>query len=86
MVKIDATIREAWCKHPDEPVDLIIRVVGNMEEHRAALTKRGAKIRRRFRLTRALGVRCSGKTALELLDLPWITRIEPDRPVKAFRR
>ena len=86
MPKIDAAIRKAWEKNPGELFDLIVRVSGSVGARSATLEERGVGVRRRFRLTRAIGIRCSGKTALGLLDVPWITRIEPDRPVKALGR
>jgi len=86
MVEVEPSIRDAWRGHPDEPVDLIIHVAGNVHERSTALSDRGLEVRRPFRLTQALGIRCSGRQALALVDVPWITQIEPDRPVKALGR
>jgi len=85
MAKVDSITRKSWRDHPRTSVDLIIRVDGNVREHSATLEERGVQVKRRFRLTRSLGVRCSGKVALGLLSIPWITQIEPDRGVKALR-
>ncbi|HHX66297.1 MAG TPA: hypothetical protein GX702_15580 [Chloroflexi bacterium] len=86
MANIDAETREAWRKNPDAMVSLIIRVTGDIEKRTEALEARGVEIKRRFRLTQSLGVRCTAKTALGLLRLSWITKVEPDRPVRALRR
>jgi len=86
MNDVDSAIRKAWQNNPDEPVDLIVRISGDMGQLGATLEQRGIVVKRRFRLTHSLGIRCSGQAALQLLKEPWITRIELDRPVKALRR
>lgn len=86
MVAIDPEIRAAWQSNPDEPIDLILRVAGDISQLVATLEQRGITVKRRFRLTNSLAVRCNGRTALQLLNEPWITHIDVDRPVKAFRR
>ena len=86
MSKVDPAIRKEWVERPNEAVDLILHVEGSASERHDALVERGVEIRRRFRLTRSLSIRCDGKTAIKLLKIPWITKIEADRPVKAFGR
>ena len=85
-MKVDPRLRAAWKAHGNEPVDLIVHVQGATRERSAEVEAMGAEVKRRFRLTRTLSIRCQGKTAVKLLDLPWVERIEPDRPVKAFGR
>ena len=85
MAKVDSLTRKSWKDHPRTLVNLIIHVDGNVRERSAALEKRRVQIKRHFRLTHSLGISCSGKTALGLLSIPWITRIEPDRKVRALR-
>ncbi|MBN1402408.1 MAG: hypothetical protein JXA74_16320 [Anaerolineae bacterium] len=82
--KVGLEIRRAWRGHPDTPYDLIIRVEGNPSERSLQLEAHGVEIRRRHWLTPTLSVRCTGRTALGLLDFDWIVRIEPDRPVRAI--
>jgi hypothetical protein len=86
MAEIDADTRDAWRKNPDDPVDIIVRVSGDLNELGATLEKRGAEVKRRLRLTHSLSIRCRGKLALQLLDEPWVARVEVDRSVKALRR
>lgn len=86
MVDVDPATRAAWQSSPDEPVDLILRISGDISQLATTLEQRGITVKRRFRLTRTLAVRCSGKAALQLLKEPGITRIETDRTVKALRR
>jgi len=86
MVDVDPVIQEAWQSNPNESVDLILRISGDVSQLAVALEQRGIAVKRRFRLTHSLAIRCSGKAALQLLKEPWITRVEADRPVKALRR
>ena len=86
MPDIDPALSEALRKQPGDVVDLIIHVSGDLSQRVEALEKRGVEIRRRFRLTGALGVRCTGRTALSLARSSWITKIEADGPVRALGR
>ena len=86
MTKMVSTLRKAWLEHPEESIDLIVHVSGNVRQRGAALAARGVKVRRHFGLIGALGIRCKGETALGLLDISWIIRVEPDQPVRALRR
>lgn len=86
MSKVAPDVRETWVKQPDEPFDLIVHVEGNMQERSQALQALGLQVGRSFRLTHTIGLRGTGKQALQLLDIPWVKRVEPDRTVHAFRR
>jgi len=86
MARVDRASRQAWSENPRRWVNLILHLSGDMSERMGVLEKRGCKVTRTFRLTRAVGVRCTGRMALELAEKPWVTRIEPDRPVKAIGR
>jgi hypothetical protein len=86
-MKADAELRQAWLAQPDQPVNLIVRVrSGDMRALGDELSTLGVDVVRRYRLTRSLSVRCTGSKAVKLLDLPWVERVEADRPVKALRR
>lgn len=86
MAEADPSLQEMWRKQPDKFVDLIVHVSGNVRERSADLVAHGVEVKRSFGLTHAFSVRCSGRTALQLLALPWVTRIELDRPVRALGR
>ena len=86
MSNARSEVRRDWLEHPQKKVDLIVRVEGDLDQRSATLAQRGAEVKYRFRLTGSVAVRCSGRVALALLDEPWVTRVEPDRPVKALRR
>ena len=84
MCKVDPKLRQTWLKQADESVDLIVRVEGDVRQRSADLEKRGVEVRRHFRLVGSVSIRCKGKMAVKLLDVPWVRCIEPDRTVKAL--
>ena len=86
MATVDPGLRAAWQQHPDTEVELILHVSGELSALSVALAERGVSVRREFSLTRMVSVRCSGQAALGLANLPGVTRIEADHPVKALRR
>ncbi len=49
-----------------------------------ALAVRGVIVRRSMTLTPTFAITCTGAAGLSLLDLPWIRRVEEDRPVYAL--
>ena len=86
MARVDPQLIERWRGLGDRQVDLIVHVKGDLQTHSAELEARGVTVRRRFRLVDSLGIRCSARAAVELVRVSWITRIEPDREVRALGR
>jgi len=86
MPDIDAALSQALRAQPNAVVDLIIHVSGDPAQRVEALEKRGVEVRRRFRLTGAIGIRCTAKTALSLARSSWVTKIEADGPVRILGR
>jgi len=84
VLTIDPQLRESLQGQPRGLVNLIVRVSGDLEQRAVLLAQRGVQIRHHLRLTKALAVRCTGEAALQMLQLPWIDRIEEDRPVRAM--
>ncbi len=86
MGKMAAELRRKLAAHPSSRFDLILHVDGSMGDIRAQLDSMGVDVRRSFRLTHTVSVRCTGRKALALARKPWVTRIEADRRVRAFGR
>jgi hypothetical protein len=82
--RAESDLLQAWQRSPERSFDLIVRVEGDPSERGAQLKARGVEVRRRYRLTPTLSIRCAGRAALALLDLEWIVRIEPDKQVSAL--
>lgn len=84
MVTIDPDLKESLSSRPRERFSLIVRVSGDIEQRAVLLSQREVQIKHQLRLTRALAIHCTGEVALQLLNVPWIERIEEDRPVRAM--
>lgn len=86
MADIEAALERSLRDHSRQNVDLIVQVSGDVMEGASLLEAQGAQVKRRFRLTRSISVRCTGRVALSLLKLSWVTRVASDSPVRALRR
>ena len=82
--KIDAQLRQAMHAQPDAEFLLLLRVDQIDVSRKQALVAHGVTIRRSLTLVPTFAVTCSGAAGLSLLDLPWIRRVEEDRPVYAL--
>lgn len=83
MADLDSQMRQDWRDNPDMDVDIIIHVSDDTAARAEELRLCGAEVTP-FRMTRTIRVRCRGKLAWELSQLPWVTRIEPNRPLRAL--
>jgi hypothetical protein len=83
-VRIDPQLEQAMQTHPDLEFSLLLSVDRTDASRQQALTARGAFIRRSLTLVPTFAVTCTGSAGLSLLTLPWVRRIEEDRPVYAL--
>jgi hypothetical protein len=65
----------------DQPVRLIVRTVGNPQDHLAELEQQGLQVQRVFRLIRAVAVKGPASAALRLMSHNWVKGIEEDGEV-----
>lgn len=86
MAKVDAELRKTMRASPDETYDLIVRVEGELSERSQELCAMGVNVKRQYRLTNSLHIRCSGAQALKLARNSWWVRADSDRPVKPMGR
>ncbi|MBC7236004.1 MAG: hypothetical protein H5T69_09190 [Chloroflexi bacterium] len=84
MNKIDSALRRAWRQAPDVDVDVIVHV-DDAPKRVAALKEKGLAVRRVFALTQTVAGACKAAAARDIADLPFVSRIEIDRPVRATR-
>jgi len=86
MPKMPPSLRAACKDNPRDTFDLIVRVDGDLKLRGETMRGIGVNVRRQFKLTNTVSVRCTGEQALTLSRHPWVKSIEPDSPVKALGR
>lgn len=81
---IDPQLKQAMQARRDDAFHLLLRVDQVDVRCEQALEEHGATVRHRMTLTPTYAVTCSGASGLRLLKLPWVRRVEEDRPVYAL--
>jgi hypothetical protein len=81
---IDPQLKQALQTGRGDEFHLLVRVDQVDAGREQALVARGVIVRRSMSLTPTFAVVCTGAAGLSLLDLPWVHRIEEDRPVYAL--
>lgn len=84
MAKVDPSLRAEWKDNPRSSFSLIVRVTGDVGERRETLEDLGCQVKRAFRLTNSVSVRCSGAVALTLTRRRWVTKVERDSIIRAL--
>ena len=84
MARVDRASRQAWAEHPRRWVNVIVHVSGDVSEHVSALNSRNAKVTRTFRLTGALGIRCTGVAVAIAAHI--LAQEEPSQPNREGQR
>ena len=79
--QIGPGLKHVLAADPDAQFYLLIRVAQADDETEQALLEYGVKIRHQLTLIPTFAVTCTGATALNLLQCPWVQHIEDDRPV-----
>lgn len=79
--KISPELKRQLQTSPDARVHLILRLADVPADVASRLERRGLKVRRQFRLIKAVAVSGKGRDCLTLLNEPWISRIEADHEV-----
>lgn len=81
---IDPQLQQALHTRRNDEFHLLLLVDQISAAREQALAAAGAVVRRSTTLTPTFAVTCSGAVGISLLDLPWVRRIEADRPVYAL--
>ena len=84
-MKANGDLVEVWRDCPNKEVAVIIHLEGSADQHVSAVEARGMSVVRTFRLTNTMAAKGAAGRVLDLLDEPWVRRIELDREVRAFR-
>jgi hypothetical protein len=82
--KIDPQLRQTMQAQPNAEFLLLLRVDQIDANSEQALAAHSVAIRRSLTLVPTFAVTCTGRAGMSLLELPWIRRVEEDRPVYAL--
>jgi len=80
-MKVAARILGAWKDDPEAQTSVIVHVSGPPGQYVDALAAHGVLVARVFRLTNTVAASGPAGKMLDLLDEPWVDRIEPDRRI-----
>jgi hypothetical protein len=84
-MKASRALVERWKEKPRSRVSLIVHIRGDASEYVEKLSDLGLSVVREFRLTNTIAVRGTASRALDLLQKPWVVRVEPDRKITTKR-
>ncbi len=82
--KVDPQLKQSMQAQPNAEFLLLLRVDQIDASRQQALAAHGVSIRRSMTLIPTFAVTCTGSAGLSLLTLPWVHRVEEDRPVYAL--
>lgn len=77
---------EQWRAAPQQAIAAIIHVDGDPQEYISPLKSEGLAVTRAFRLTQTIAANGPAQHFLDLLDLPWIVKIEPDQAITTMHQ
>jgi hypothetical protein len=80
-VKAGPDLVQAWQENPQAQVAVIVHIEGDPGAYVAAIEQRGLSVVRTFRLTHTIAARGSARGVLDLLDQPWVTKVELDQKI-----
>ena len=85
MDKVDGPLRRATRDDANADVSVIVHT-DDAQARVSALKQQGLRVRRVLGLTQAVAGTCRAGSIADLAKLPFVRRIELDRPVRASRR
>ena len=80
-MKIAADLLGACESDPEAQLSVIVHVSGPPAQYVDALTAHGVSVERVFRLTSTVAARGPARRVLDLLEEPWVDKIEHDQQI-----
>ena len=84
-MKVDPELEQTWQRAPQEDVAVIIHVQGEPALYITDIEALDLAVVRVFRLTNTLAVCGPAFRVLQLVDRPWVYKIESDRQITTQR-
>jgi hypothetical protein len=85
MNKVDGALRRASHEDADAELEVIVHT-DDAQARLPSLKEQGLRVRRVIGLTQTVAGTCRAGNVDDLAQLPFVRRIELDRPVRAGRR
>ena len=85
QMKVDFELEQALSRTPHAQVSVIVHVEGDPVQYTSAIEAYGLSVVRAFRLTNTLAVRGPVSRLSQLVDEPWVSKIESDRRITTQR-
>ena len=84
-MKVDPELEQTWQNAPQADVAVIVHVQGEPAQYTTAIEALDLSVARVFRLTNTLAVCGPAFRVLQLVDRPWVYKIESDRKITTKR-
>jgi hypothetical protein len=84
MSELAASLAFKINNDPEIPLNVIVRVNGDLDKCEEQLTSQGFEIRRKLALIQGFAATATGSQVQELANEPWVTFIEEDQQVQAL--
>ena len=80
-MKAGPELVERWRRNPHSKVTVIVHVRDAPAQHVEALRELGLSVTRTFRLTKTMAAQGLASDVLDLLDMPWVEKVELDQTI-----
>ena len=80
-MKASAALVQAWQADPQTQVSVIVHTEGFAEQYGETMADLGMTVGRVFRLTNTIAARGLAFQILDLLEQPWVRKIELDQQI-----
>ena len=80
-MKASVALVKTWRADPQAKVSVIVHTEGVAEQHGETVARLGMTVGRVFRLTNTIAARGLACQVLDLLEQPWVRKIELDQQI-----
>ncbi|MFQ6015389.1 MAG: hypothetical protein ACE5NP_08105 [Anaerolineae bacterium] len=81
MARMEQALETQLKEDPEATVNLIVRLEHDVDAYVSSLEAKGLKVRRTFKLIKAVAIEGKAGACLQLASEPWVQAIEEDREV-----
>jgi len=85
-MKASAESLRVWRQDPQAQVSVIVHVDGATDQYVETLGGLGMSVVRAFRLTNTIAAKGLARCVLDLLEKPWVEKVEPDQKITTMEK